>query len=169
VTLPIITARLILRSYQPQDVPQIHAVYYGDQEARRLTGGASTLTQTQITIKRYIDLQQLIGYSFWAVLERETGDIVGEAGLKPFEGGGPDVELGYAFGVAYWARGYATEAGRAVVGEAFALGLKRLVAVTSDDNRPSQHVLHKLGFAPDGRREVYGGDLLHFARATTAR
>jgi ribosomal-protein-alanine N-acetyltransferase len=170
VTLPIITARLILRSYQPQDVPRIHAVYYGDQEARRLTGGASTLTQTQITIERYIDLQQLMGYSFWAVLERETGDIIGEAGLKPFEGGGLDVELGYAFGAAYWGRGYATEAGRAVVGEAFGpLGLKRLVAVTSDNNRPSQHVLQKLGFVPDGRREVYGADLLHFARTTSAR
>jgi RimJ/RimL family protein N-acetyltransferase len=163
VTLPITTSRLILRSYQPEDVPQIHAVYYGDEAARRLTGGASTPAQTQTTIERYIDLQERDGYSFWAVLERTTGDVVGEAGLKPFEGGGLDVELGYAFGAAYWGRGYGTEAGRAVVGEAFgALGLERLVAVTSDDNRPSQHVLHKLGFVPDGRRKVYGGDLLHF-------
>jgi ribosomal-protein-alanine N-acetyltransferase len=165
VTLPIITARLILRPYQPGDVAQIHAVYYGDEAARRLTGGASTPAQTQTTIERYIDLQQLNGYSFWAVLERETGDIVGEAGLKPFEGGGLDVELGYAFGAAYWGRGYATEAGRAIVCEAFGpLDLKRLVAVTSDDNQPSQHVLQKLGFHPDGRRKVYGGDLLHFVR-----
>lgn len=165
MTLPITTARLQLRPYQPEDVPRIHAVYYGDEEARRLTGGASTREQTQTKVDRYIELQQLKGYSFWAVLERETGDIVGEAGLKPFEGGGPDVELGYAFGGAYWGRGYATEAGHAIVDEAFgALGLKRLVAVTSDDNQSSQHVLHKLGFIPDGRREVYGGDLLYFVR-----
>ncbi|MEA2221810.1 MAG: hypothetical protein QOH83_186 [Solirubrobacteraceae bacterium] len=165
MTLPIVTARLILRPYQPEDIPQIHAVYYGDEEATRLTGGASTPAQTQTTIERYIDLQQLMGYSFWAVVERETGDIVGEAGLKPFEGGGPDTELGYAFGAAYWGRGYATEAGRAIVREAFGpLRLERLVAVTSDDNNPSQQVLHKLGFVADGRREVYGGDLLHFVR-----
>ena len=91
--------------------------------------------------------------------------MVGEAGLKPFEGGGLDIELGYAFGPAYWGRGYATEAGRAVLSEAFgSLGLTRLVAVTSDDNHASQHVLHKLGFIADGRREVYGGDFLHFVR-----
>jgi RimJ/RimL family protein N-acetyltransferase len=165
VTLPIVTARLILRPYRPEDVPHVHAVYYGDEAARRLTGGASTRAQTQTTIERYIDLQQLMGYSFWAVLERQTGDIIGEAGLKPFEGGGPDVELGYAFGAAYWGRGYATEAGHAVVREASGpLDLKRLVAVTSDDNNPSQHVLHKLGFRADGRRKVYGRDLLHFVR-----
>jgi RimJ/RimL family protein N-acetyltransferase len=88
-----------------------------------------------------------------------------EAGLKPFEGGGSDVELGYAFGAAYWGRGYATEAGHAIVREASGpLDLKRLVAVTSDDNNPSQHVLHKLGFRADGRRKVYGRDLLHFVR-----
>jgi ribosomal-protein-alanine N-acetyltransferase len=163
VTLPITTARLELRPYQPEDVARIHAVYYGDDEARRLTGGASTRAQTQATIERYIDLQERKGYSFWAVLERETGDMVGEAGLKPFEGGGLDVELGYAFGPAYWGRGYATEAGRAVLSEAFgSLGVTRLVAVTSDDNQGSQHVLHKLGFVADGRREVYGGDFLHF-------
>jgi RimJ/RimL family protein N-acetyltransferase len=163
--LPIITARLILRPYHPEDLEQIHAVYYGDEAARRLTGGVSTPAQTQSTIERYIDLQQRKGYSFWPVLERETGNIVGEAGLKPFEGGGPDVELGYAFGPAYWGHGFATEAGRAIVRAAFGpLELKRLVAVTSDDNHSSQHVLHKLGFSPDGRRNVYGGDLLHFVR-----
>ena len=165
MTLPITTARLELRPYRPEDVARIHAVYYGDEEARRLTGGASTRAQTQTTIERYIDLQKLGGYSFWVVLERETGDIVGEAGLKPFEGGGLDVELGYAFGTVYWGRGYATEAGRAILSEAFGpLGLERVVAVTRDDNQGSQHVLDKLGFTANGRRKVYGGDFVYFVR-----
>jgi len=97
------------------------------------------------------------------VLERETGEVVGEAGLKPFEDGGRDVEIGYAFGPASWGRGYATEAGRAILNEAFGpLGLERIVAVTSEENSRSQRVLAKLGFILVGRRDVYEGNLPYF-------
>jgi len=97
------------------------------------------------------------------VLERETGEIVGEAGLKPFEDGGRDVELGYAFGPAFWGRGYATEVGRAILNEAFGpLGLECVVAVTSEENSRSQRVLAKLGFVRAGWRDVYEGNLLYF-------
>lgn len=163
MSLPILTDRLELRPYTAQDIPQIHAVLYGDEQARRLTGGVSTPEETHQSIERYIERQALDGYSFWAVLERETGALVGEAGLKPFEDGGTDVELGYAFGPASWGHGYATEAARAILAEAFgALDLPRVVAVTRDENTASQHVLRKLGFVEAGTREVYGGSLPYF-------
>ena len=163
VTLPIVTERLKLRPYTAADIPQIHAVLYGDAQARRLTGGVSNIAETRATIEGYIERQALDGYSFWVVLERETGEIVGEAGLKPFEDGGRDVELGYAFGPAFWGRGYATEVGRAILNEAFGpLGLECVVAVTSEENSRSQRVLAKLGFVRAGWRDVYEGNLLYF-------
>jgi RimJ/RimL family protein N-acetyltransferase len=162
MTLPLLTTRLELRPYALEDVDRIQAVLYGDAEARRLTGGPSMPEQTLATIQGYIELQDRLGYAFWAVRERETSQLVGEAGLKPYEGGGADVELGYAFRTASWGIGYATEAGKAVVAEAFGpLELDRLVAVTSDDNHGSQRVLRKLGFVADGHREVYGASMLY--------
>lgn len=163
MTLPIITDRLELRAYRPEDIPRIHAALYGNAEARRLTGGVSDPDATRTTIDSYIERQRADGYSFWAVLDREAGELVGEAGLKPLEDKGPEIEIGYAFTPPVWGRGYATEAGRGVVGEAFGpLGLDEVVAVTREDNIGSRRVLAKLGFAEAGRRYAYGDDLLNF-------
>ena len=169
MALPIVTDRLELRPYVVDDVPAIHAVLYGDAEAMRLIGGAVDLEETRRRIELYIAHQRSAGYAFWAVVERATGALAGEAGLIPFGGEGPDVELGYAFGRAFWGRGLATEAGRAVLAEAFGpLGLERVVAVTMPVNLGSQRVLAKLGFVPAGRREVWDAEQLYYVASGPA-
>lgn len=163
MALPIVTERLLLRPYVISDVAEIHAVLYADANAMRFIGGAVSLHETHRYVARYIAHQVSAGYSFWAVVDRRTGAIVGEAGLIPLGGTGPDIELGYAFGAAFWGRGIATEAGRAVLDEAFGpLGLTRVVAVTRPDNLASQHVLTKLGFIPAGRRCVWEAEQLFY-------
>jgi ribosomal-protein-alanine N-acetyltransferase len=163
IAVPIVTERLELQPYVIDDVPAIHAVLYGDPEAMRLIGGAVDLEETRRRIEGYISNQRSFGYAFGPVIERATGAIAGEAGLIPFGGEGPDVELGYAFGRAFWGRGFATEIGRAVLAEALGpLGLKRVVAVTKPANLASQRVLAKLGFVPAGRREVWDAEQLYY-------
>jgi len=163
MALPITTERLVLAPYVSQDVEVIHDVLYGDPDAMRLIGGAVHLAETRVRVERYIAHQQSAGYSLWAVRERATGAIAGEAGLVAFGGQGPEVELGYAFGQAFWGRGYATEAGRAILDEAFGpLGLTRVVAVTKAENTGSQRVLAKLGFVAAGRRYVWDAEQLYF-------
>lgn len=165
VPLPILTTRLALRAYEPDDAEQVHDVLYGDAEVMRHVGGPLDVFATRAALERYAALQASRGFAFWALVERETGLIAGEAGLVPLGGEGPEVELGYTLGRAFWGRGYATEAGGAVVGEAFgALGLDRLVAVTRVENAASQRVLAKLGFAPAGRRHAWGAEQLLFER-----
>ena len=159
----ITTERLMVRPYTPADIPAAHALLYGDAEAMRLIGGAVDVEETRRRIEFYIELHDRTGTSFWAVIERATCAIVGEAGLLPFEGKGPEIELGYAFGVAYWGRGYATETGRALLAHAFdALDQDYVVAVTKPVNAGSRHVLEKLGFVEQGRIAAWGDDQLHF-------
>ena len=65
------------------------------------------------------------------------------------------VELGYWIVPSLWGRGYATEAGRAVVAAARdSLRIERLVSGHFADNPASGQVLEKLGFAPTGRLET---------------
>jgi ribosomal-protein-alanine N-acetyltransferase len=162
VASALVTERLELQPYRLEDVERIHAVLYGDEESMRLIGGVLTIDKTRAEIERYIGFEERDGYSPWAVIERATGDLVGEAGLKPWEDVGPEVEIGYAFGAPWWGRGYATEAGHRILEAAFEThGLKRVVAVTSDENVGSQRVIAKLGLKPAGRREAYGRDLLY--------
>lgn len=60
-------------------------------------------------------------------------------------------ELGYWIGVPFWNRGYATEAGKAVLEFGFgALGLNRIDAHYFGDNHASGKVMEKLGMKPEG-------------------
>ncbi len=74
----------------------------------------------------------------------QTGEVVGLAGLQPLDNG--EFELGWWIWKAYWNRGLATEAGRALIAHArAAMGLHRLAAVIDEANWASRRVAEKLG------------------------
>jgi [ribosomal protein S5]-alanine N-acetyltransferase len=154
----LITARLQLRPFTAADHDAIHAVY-SDPEVMRYVGhGAHRgMAETVRALRVYADILAAHGYSFLAVVERESGALVGDAGLNPLGGRGPDVELGYTVARAAWGKGYATEAARALVEHAFtALGVPRVVAQVEPANAASRHVLEKLGMTAREERIAYG-------------
>ena len=84
------------------------------------------------------------------IYERTGGDpmLVGACGLGRRPSGA--VELGYWIAREHWNRGFATEAGLALLAIAEALGLSRLEASYFIDNPASGRVLEKLGFLATG-------------------
>ena len=75
--------------------------------------------------------------------------LIGGIGLARMESG--TFELGYWVARPFWGRGFATEAGQAVVENArHSLRAKRLVSGHFVDNPASGRVLAKLGFTPAG-------------------
>lgn len=84
------------------------------------------------------------------VLERTDSAprLVGSCGLGRRPSGA--VELGYWIARPFWGRGFATEAGRALVDIARTLGLRQLEASHFIDNPASARVLDKLGFEATG-------------------
>jgi RimJ/RimL family protein N-acetyltransferase len=99
-----------------------------------------------------------------AVERKGTGDVIGICGLVFDENGRLDApELAYELLRAAHGRGYATEAGQAVVAWASEAGYPRLWARVRDWNTPSRRVLEKLGFKETGLVEadaLYGDSLL---------
>ncbi|MFM5916353.1 MAG: GNAT family N-acetyltransferase [Novosphingobium sp.] len=87
---------------------------------------------------------------FFVTLPTSAGpaELIGCVGLAD---DGNEVELGYWFGRAYWGRGYATEAARAVLRLAKVLGHREIVAGHFIDNPASGRVLRKAGFTPTGK------------------
>ena len=62
-----------------------------------------------------------------------------------------DVDVGFAFHSKYWGKGYAYEAASAVMAHAKdTLGLKRIVAITSQNNHASSNLLEKVGLQFEG-------------------
>ncbi|MGE3690181.1 MAG: GNAT family N-acetyltransferase [Novosphingobium sp.] len=75
--------------------------------------------------------------------------LIGSAGISRHGG---EVELGYWIAREWWGQGFATEAARAVLRLAMALGHRRIVAGHFEDNPASGRVLLKAGFRPTGSR-----------------
>jgi RimJ/RimL family protein N-acetyltransferase len=75
--------------------------------------------------------------------------LIGGIGIGPFEK--ESHELGYWITPDAWGRGYATEAGAAVLRAARAAGIRHVAAGHFLDNPASGRVLRKLGFRPTGR------------------
>jgi ribosomal-protein-alanine N-acetyltransferase len=82
------------------------------------------------------------------------GEVVGCADVDEIaEGRG---SLGYWLGQAFWGRGLATEAGRALIDWVFGdVGLAGLDSGCAADNAASAHVLRKLGLVHAGEARVW--------------
>jgi RimJ/RimL family protein N-acetyltransferase len=86
------------------------------------------------------------GHGLLRVELKADGTPIGICGVLKRDGL-PEPDLGFSLLPAYWSLGYAHEAASAVMREArFALGLRRILAITSVDNESSIRLLGKLGF-----------------------
>ncbi len=156
--MELTTARLHLRPFTAADHEAIHAVYADPEVMRHVGHGAHhTLAETVNALRIYGEVLARSGYSFLAVTELETGVLLGDGGLHPLGGKGPDLELGYTLARSAWGRGYATELGGALVEHAFVtLRVPRVVAQVEPANLASRHVLEKLGMTEREERTAYG-------------
>jgi [ribosomal protein S5]-alanine N-acetyltransferase len=96
------------------------------------------------------------GFGMWMVRDRDTGEMVGRAGLQyTYTAGVNDIEAGWAVVPERWGQGLATELAHACVETAFEhLGLLEIVAFTLPDNLASRRVMQKSGF-------TYERDIVH--------
>jgi ribosomal-protein-alanine N-acetyltransferase len=161
IRFPIESERLLLRPFTADDAEALHSIW-GDPAAARF-GGDWPRPETVADTLRYLERiragQAERGYALWAVVERETGRLIGDCGLFLADEVGPDVELAYGLAPDVWGRGYATEAAAACVRAGFEqLGLERIVADVDPSNTASIRVLEKAGFARVGEED---GKLLY--------
>lgn len=164
VALPFCTPRLELRPFSDADLPAAHRIYT-DPEVMRYVGHGPVRaeSETRAMLAAYAAHQLAHGFSFWAVVERETGELIGDAGLFYSQGTGPEIEVGYTLARSHWGRGLATEAAGACVGVAFGpLDFRGLIALVVPENERSRRVVTKLGMVEDGRRQAYGREHVVF-------
>jgi RimJ/RimL family protein N-acetyltransferase len=142
------TPRLLLRPGFPEDAPALAAAIGDRMIARNLAvvPWPYTLRDAEAFLASPRDpvLPSLL------MFERTDGPprLIGASGLGRRASGA--VELGYWIARTAWGRGFATEAGRALIDIARALGLAQLEASHFIDNPASARVLDKLGFESTG-------------------
>lgn len=141
------TERLVLRRLILNDAPFIVELlnepsflrFIGDRGVRDEHDARRYLTEGPLAS------YERFGFGLWLVVLRESGDPIGMCGLLKRDTL-PDVDIGFAYRPAWWGRGYAREAGAAVLAHGRErLGLRRIVAITSLDNEGSRRVLESIG------------------------
>ena len=166
--LPLETERLVIRSYREDDATPLHDVF-GSPEVMKWTPSAPSkdVAETAQRLARTMAFtaRQPPGMGLWALELRHTSEFLGQVGLFPVEGKGPEVEVAYELAPRVWGHGYATEAARALVDYGFGeLNLRRIVALILPDNARSRNVATKCGLILEGPGSFYGLDLVVYAR-----
>lgn len=148
----LVSERLGFRRWRPDDL-ELAAALWGDPEVTRYIGGPASRAAAAARLAAEIASQAEAGIQYWPIFQLEDGAHVGCCGLRPWR---PEVpELGVHILPAFWRRGLALEAARAVIAHAFgALGVRALFAGHNPDNQASRALLGKLGF-------VYSHDELY--------
>ena len=140
------TDRLTLRSWRETDRAAFAALN-ADPEVMEDLGGPLDRTESDAKFDRYVAAFERHGFCRWA-LEDIDGQFLGYAGVMPSRLGhplGPHADIGWRLVRSAWGRGYATEAAKVSLRDAFERGrLKEVLAYTSADNVRSQAVMKRL-------------------------
>lgn len=106
------------------------------------------------------------GFGVWAVILRESGELIGQCGLSMQPcGGGEVLEIGYIFQKKHWNKGYATEAAVACREYAFdKLNADEVFSLIRDTNTASQNVAKRNGMTIKGEfvKHYRGIDMPHY-------
>lgn len=141
------TGRLKVRESTVADVQDFYRIY----EEPSVTYYMEDLFQDPDEERAYMEsyIRQVYGFygfGMWTVVLKETGQIIGRAGLSVREGYELP-ELGFVIAVPFQGRGYAFEVCSAVLDYAKEeLLFDRVQALVQEQNAPSRKLLAKLGF-----------------------
>lgn len=143
--------RLFLRPGWPEEWEDLLSLIDDEEVVRNLARAPWPYTPEDAKAFAAREPDRLLP-NFFVTLPESANDmggarLIGSVGLAR---DGDEVELGYWIGRPFWGQGYATEAARAMLSLARALGHERLVASHFVDNPASGRVLRKLGFCPTG-------------------
>lgn len=146
MSLPILTDRLILRRFAYDDSGDILG-FVSHQSVYKVV---TEIQATAAGVKKYIDMQNSYepfekNKCFDLAIERkEDHKVIGLLTLickEHMQG-----QIGWALGIGYRGKGYATEAAGALISYGFdVLELHRIYAETTDKNVASWRVMERLG------------------------
>ena len=158
---PFETERLILRTMEASDVPVLRELIYSDREVwGQYSGYGDKPALLEKAFTAHVNQTDDAEFGFQAVVLKTSGQPIGQVHLDPYVNmwyrvaGDPEtlvrgieIELAFAFGKAYWGKGYAFEACRALVDYAFnELRVPRLVGGAQLTNERSVRLQRRLGF-----------------------
>lgn len=151
------TGRCLVRETTPADVESFYRIYRDKSITAYMEDLFAEPEKERQYIKDYIEnVYGFYGFGMWTVCLKETGEVIGRAGLSLREGF-EEPELGYVIGKAWQRQGIATEVCRMIlVYGREELGFERVRVLMHPENEASKRLCRKLGFQYEDNLEVEG-------------
>lgn len=160
------TERCVVRELTLDDVDGLFELY-ADKEMCRFTEPLFPYEEEKDYQRAYINnMYRYFGYGMWLVFLKETGALIGRAGLEHREiKEQTELELGYLIGTSYQGKGYATEVCKAIIEYAGEhTGFEQINCVIQEENKISISLAEKLGFSHIESYDMDGKIMLRFVR-----
>ena len=158
------TERLYLREMNQSDFASLCRILK-DDETMYAYEGAFSDDEVREWLDRQIASYQKWGFGLWAVILKDTNEMIGQCGLTMQNWKDDEVlEIGYLFERAHWHKGYASEAAKACKKYAFeTLNASEVCSIIRDTNIASQNVAIRNGMTVKDKwtKHYRGMDMPH--------
>jgi RimJ/RimL family protein N-acetyltransferase len=142
------TERCRLREFSMEDMDALFALY-AQPGVTDYMEGLYEREEEERYEQAYIEhMYRYYGYGMWLVTKKDTGAVIGRAGLEHREYHGvTELEMGYLIAPDEQRKGYATEVCRALMEYAREnLDFSRINCLIGEGNTVSKHLAERLGF-----------------------
>lgn len=145
------TKRCRVRETTVEDVDSFYRIYAEPSITEYMEDLSADRDKEIANIKDYIEkVYAFYGYGMWTVLEKESGEVIGRAGIS-WRAGYDVPELGFVIGVPWQGKGFAYEVCEAILLFAtVGLAMQQVQALVQKGNEKSLRLCEKLGFVQDG-------------------
>ncbi|WP_069058790.1 GNAT family N-acetyltransferase [Sinorhizobium sp. RAC02] len=169
--IPVLeTDRLVLRGFQSDDLDALTAMWSMPEVVRYISGVPLSREQSWVRLLRHIGMWSVMGFGFWAITEKASGQLIGESGfhemrremVPSIEG---TMEAGWGLIPDYQGRGYASEVLETILpwAEANHHGAA-ITCIIDPDNAPSIRLAQRHGFKEFARSTYQDSDIVVFRR-----
>lgn len=152
-TIPLETARLVLRRFESSDAPAFFRNVCSDPKVSTYLTWKTheTPAETEALLTDFIRRYENPARYCWAIILKETNEVIGTVAAPTVHELTECVEVTYAVGSAWWGKGYAPEALKAVMDFLFdRVGVNRIEAGHDVRNPNSGRVMEKVGMRKEG-------------------
>lgn len=159
------TTRLILRPFKVSDFADYHRQLTSDVEVMRnlLPGKALSREEAELFFNRFFEHWKVHQFGVWILRDKESGELIGQCGLRWCYKYSPEIEMVYAIAKSHWGKGIACEAALASIRYGFEqLNSNKIMAIAAPTNLASQRVMQKIGLKYDKNVHYYGKDYVYY-------
>ena len=143
-TNTIETARLMLRRFEYTDDEAMLKYWVADEKIQSLYSEPvySTKEEVKGLLDKYIGSYEKNDYYRWAVIEKISGECIGQIAYFLVDNKNNFAEIEYCIGSDFQCKGYATEATKSVIAYGFnEMNLHKVQICTKTINTPSKRVI----------------------------